>query len=57
MVGVGHSALYRWVKNRDELVDLLSEIVVERILLRANAGDLEWRAWLTRLAWTMHVRP
>lgn len=53
-LGVGHSALYRWVKNRDELFDLLSEVVVERILLRADAGDLEWRASLARLAWAMH---
>ncbi|GAB2530597.1 TetR/AcrR family transcriptional regulator [Nocardia heshunensis] len=53
-LGVGHSALYRWVKNRDELFDLLSEVVVERILLRADAGDLEWRTWLARLAWAMH---
>ncbi|MCG8917172.1 TetR/AcrR family transcriptional regulator [Actinokineospora sp. PR83] len=51
---VSHGALYRWVKNRDELFDLVSEVVVERVLLRADAGDSDSRAWLTRLGWAMH---
>ncbi|ONI81320.1 TetR family transcriptional regulator [Actinosynnema sp. ALI-1.44] len=53
-LGVSHGALYRWVKNRDELFDLVSDVVVERILPQADAGDPECRAWLTRLAWAMH---
>ncbi|WP_280403315.1 TetR/AcrR family transcriptional regulator [Nocardia brasiliensis] len=53
-LGVGHSALYRWVKNRDEMFDLVSEVVVERILLRAGTGDPDWRDRLIRLAWVMH---
>ncbi|MEC3993837.1 TetR/AcrR family transcriptional regulator [Actinacidiphila sp. DG2A-62] len=53
-LGVSHAALYRWVKNRDELFDLVSEVVVERILARADAGPPECRAWLARLAWAMH---
>ncbi|MBB4683773.1 TetR/AcrR family transcriptional regulator [Amycolatopsis jiangsuensis] len=53
-LGVSHGALYRWVRNRDELFDLVSDVVVERILQQADAGDPEYRAWLTRLAWAMH---
>ncbi|MDF2826216.1 MAG: TetR family transcriptional regulator, partial [Mycobacterium sp.] len=30
ILNVSHSALYRWVKNRDELFDLISASLVER---------------------------
>ncbi|OLR94789.1 TetR/AcrR family transcriptional regulator [Actinokineospora bangkokensis] len=51
---VSHGALYRWVKNRDELFDLVSEVVVDRVLERAGAEDQQLRPWLTRLAWAVH---
>jgi AcrR family transcriptional regulator len=53
-LGVSHGALYRWVKNRDELFDLISEVLTDRILLPEENTRLEWRARLTRIAWAMH---
>lgn len=51
---VSHSALYRWVKNRDELFDLVSEVVVDRILPPDGPHGRNWRTWLARVAWAMH---
>ncbi len=51
---VSHGALYRWVKNRDELFDLISEVLTDRILLPEENAGLEWRPRLTRIAWAMH---
>jgi AcrR family transcriptional regulator len=53
-LGVSHTALYRWVKNRDELFDLISEVLVDRILADADAAGTKWRSWLARLAWDVH---
>lgn len=53
-LGVSHSALYRWVGNRDELLDLVSEVLVERILPTAEPTAGTWRQWLSDLAWRMH---
>jgi AcrR family transcriptional regulator len=53
-LGVSHSALYRWVADRDELFDLISEVMVERILPAADPTPADWRDWLARLAWAMH---
>ncbi|RAJ71271.1 TetR family transcriptional regulator [Streptomyces sp. Amel2xB2] len=53
-LGVSHSALYRWVRDRDQLLDLVSEVVVERILPEAEPTAGTWRQWLTDLAWGMH---
>jgi AcrR family transcriptional regulator len=53
-LGVNHGALYRWVKNRDELFDLLSEAMLDRILPEGEPGDADWRVRLARLAWRMH---
>lgn len=36
-LGVNHGALYRWVKNRDELFDLISQVLIDRILPPAEA--------------------
>ncbi|TWE11294.1 TetR family transcriptional regulator [Rudaeicoccus suwonensis] len=55
-LGVGHSALYRWVRNRDELFDLLGAEVVDRVLSDAGAVTGDWRADLRRIARAMHVR-
>jgi AcrR family transcriptional regulator len=51
---VSHSALYRWVADRDELFDLISEVMVERILPTSEPTPADWRDWLARLAWAMH---
>lgn len=53
-LNVSHSALYRWVTDRDELFDLISEVMVERILPAEPPTADTWRAWLARLAWAMH---
>ncbi|MFI5782973.1 TetR/AcrR family transcriptional regulator [Nocardia sp. NPDC051570] len=53
-LAVTHGALYRWVKNREELIDLISDVVVERILSSEGPGNDSWRPWLVRLGWAMH---
>jgi AcrR family transcriptional regulator len=53
-LGVSHSALYRWVADREELFDLISDVMVERILPASDPTPADWRDWLARLAWAMH---
>jgi len=53
-LGVTHSALYRWVRNLDELFDLISEEIVDRVLPDGQPGPDTWRDWLAELAWHMH---
>ncbi|MFE2373971.1 TetR/AcrR family transcriptional regulator [Streptomyces sp. NPDC059398] len=55
-LGVTHAALYRWVKSRDELFDLINEFMVERVLPADGPQDRDWRPWLADLAWGMHDR-
>ncbi|MCE4943584.1 MULTISPECIES: TetR/AcrR family transcriptional regulator [Streptomyces] len=51
---VSHSALYRWVKNREELFDLISEVMIERILPTDGPPRRRWRPWLGDVARAMH---
>ena len=51
---VRHGALYRWVKNREELLDLISEVMIERVLPPDGPHGSDWRPWLGRVAWAMH---
>jgi AcrR family transcriptional regulator len=53
-LGVSHSALYRWVHSLDELFDLISEDIVDRILPAGEPTENTWRDWLAELAWAMH---
>jgi AcrR family transcriptional regulator len=53
-LGVTHAALYRWVKNRDQLLDTINEVMVERVLPAEGPQDGDWRSWLAHLAWGMH---
>lgn len=53
-LGVTHGALYRWVGDRDALLDLISEEIVSRILPADEPRSGQWRAWLRRVAWSMH---
>jgi AcrR family transcriptional regulator len=53
-LNVSHGALYRWVKNRDELFDLISEVLIDRILPAEQEADPGWRPRLARIAWIMH---
>lgn len=53
-LGVSHSALYRWVTDRDELFALISDVMVERILPTSEPTPGSWRQWLSDLAWRMH---
>jgi AcrR family transcriptional regulator len=53
-LGVTHGALYRWVSGSDGLFDMISEVIVERILPAGRPDGGAWRPWLGRLAWAMH---
>ncbi|MFE7136230.1 TetR/AcrR family transcriptional regulator [Streptomyces sp. NPDC057644] len=53
-LGVSHSSLYRWVPDRNGVLDLVSEVVVGRVLPEDEPDAATWRDWLTRLAWAMH---
>ncbi|MDF0532552.1 TetR family transcriptional regulator [Tsukamurella sp. 8F] len=53
-LGVSHSALYRWVAHRQALFDLISEVMVERIVPSDEPTVDNWRTWLARLAWAAH---
>jgi AcrR family transcriptional regulator len=48
-----HQALYRWVRDRDELVASVADVYVQRLDVPAVA-DEDWRAWLRRFAHTLH---
>ncbi|WP_405628779.1 TetR/AcrR family transcriptional regulator [Streptomyces sp. NBC_01174] len=52
-LGVSHSSLYRWVPDRDGVLDLVSEVMVERLLPDEEPGADDWREWLARLACSM----
>ena len=53
-LGVSHGALYRWVPSHQAIADLVSEVIVERILPAEPPRARQWREWLRRLAWSMH---
>ncbi|GAA3548315.1 TetR/AcrR family transcriptional regulator [Amycolatopsis ultiminotia] len=53
-LAVSHGALYRWVADRDQLFDLVSEVVIDRILPAEGPSGRRWRPWLVRVAWAMH---
>ncbi|MFC9466727.1 TetR/AcrR family transcriptional regulator [Streptomyces coelicoflavus] len=53
-LGVSHSSLYRWVADKNGVLDLVSEVMVERVLPAEEPGPDDWRQWLARLAWAMH---
>lgn len=52
-LGVAKASLYRWVSGRAEVLGLVSDVVVERILPPALPADQDWRAWLVELAMRM----
>jgi AcrR family transcriptional regulator len=52
-----HQALYRWVRDRDELVALVADVYVQRLDVppaMPPMPDEDWRAWLRRFARTLH---
>ncbi|WP_329156519.1 TetR family transcriptional regulator [Streptomyces anulatus] len=53
-LGVSHSSLYRWVPDRDGVLDLVSEVMVGRVLPEGEPDAGTWLDWLERLAWAMH---
>jgi AcrR family transcriptional regulator len=53
-LGVTHGALYRWVSSSDDLFDLVSAAMVDRIVPAGEPDAADWRPWLARLAWAMH---
>ncbi|MGA4538486.1 TetR/AcrR family transcriptional regulator [Uniformispora flossi] len=52
-LGVAPSALYRWVRNRDELLDLASAEMGRRIVPEREPTAADWREWLTDLAYAI----
>lgn len=46
-LGVTSQALYRWVADREELLDLVADSVVERIRLPELDDEEGWAPWLT----------
>jgi AcrR family transcriptional regulator len=46
-LGVSTSALYRWVADREALLDLVSERAAVRMLPDWEPGADTWREWLT----------
>lgn len=52
-LGVSTQALYYWVDNRDELINLIGDMLVARITPAEQPVDGDWRAWLAELAWGM----
>jgi AcrR family transcriptional regulator len=53
-LGVTHSALYRWVRNLDELFDLIGADIIDRVVPAAAPTEQTWRDWLAELAWGLH---
>ena len=53
-LGVSHGALYRWVSSRDQLLDLVSEVIVDRVMPDHDPRPNQWQPWLRQLAWAMH---
>jgi len=53
-LGVTHGALYRWVSSSEALFDMISEVMVARIVPDGEPDGSAWRPWLGRLAWAMH---
>ena len=51
---VSHGALYRWVRTRDELFDLISEVVVERVVAAVEGAGPGWRPTLAALGTALH---
>lgn len=52
-LGVAKSSLYGWVSSREELLGLVSNVVMERCLPVDDPVDGDWRTWLADLAWSM----
>lgn len=51
---VQHGALYRWVKNRDELFDLIGAAVVDNVLSRCTETTGDWRTRLGVMIRAVH---
>lgn len=52
-LGVAKSSLYGWVSSREELLGLVSNVVMERCLPEDDPVDGDWHTWLAELAWCM----
>ena len=49
-LGVSTAALYRWVEDREALLDLVSETTAAGLLPDWTPDERTWRAWLTEWA-------
>jgi len=52
-LGVSPSALYRWVADREALLDLVGITMVERIMPASEARSDNWQEWLTEFAYNV----
>jgi AcrR family transcriptional regulator len=52
-LGVSHSALYRWVASREELLLMVADTLIERVIPAEEPVDGDWQAWLADLASAM----
>lgn len=53
-LGVGPSALYRWVGDLEEVLDLVVVDVIDRLIPPLAPRGGAWREWLADLGWAMH---
>ena len=42
-LGVSHQSLYNWVQDRDEVIDLVSDLLIRRLEITVPADPAEWR--------------
>lgn len=50
-LGVSHSALYRWVRSRDELLALINDALLGGVTEEmSNSSTEDWREWFIELA-------
>lgn len=53
-LGVAKSSLYGWVSSREDLLGIMSDVVIDRCLPRKGPDGGDWREWLAELARSMH---
>ncbi len=53
-LGVSHGALYRWVASTDDLIDLISRTIIDRVLPNDEPTADTWEHWLRQIAHSMH---
>lgn len=52
-LGVTHQSLYGWVRDRDELIDLMSDQLIAGIEIKQPGDSRAWREWLRSVAYSL----